>query len=173
MPILRYVRTTRALDALTILRLDEALLRGAGGGWLAVHDGVADAAVVLGISGCVWEEAGHRGGGVVPLCLLSRSHPSLLFSLSKPADLVHEPAAAAVAVPLIRRFSGGGTVVVDGGSVLVTLAGDDGHLPPAVAGRGPRPLMAWTADVWAPLFGGGGRGYRLAEHGKERRGEGG
>ena len=50
-PTLRYVRTAASLDAFTILRLDEALLRGAAGGWLAVHDGVKDAAVVLGVSG--------------------------------------------------------------------------------------------------------------------------
>lgn len=50
-PALRYIRSTASLDALTILRLDEALLRGATGGWLAVHDGVAAPAVVLGVSG--------------------------------------------------------------------------------------------------------------------------
>lgn len=47
----------------------------------------------------------------------------------------------------------------------MTLAGDDAHLPPDVAGRGPRPLMAWTAGLWGPLFEPLGRGYRLAEHG--------
>ena len=49
-PSLRLLRT-RGLEALTVLRLDEALLRASGEGWLCVHDGVAAPAIVLGISG--------------------------------------------------------------------------------------------------------------------------
>lgn len=59
---------------------------------------------------------------------------------------------------------------MDGGSVLVTLAGDEAHLPADVAGRGPRPLMAWTAKLWGGLFEPLGRGYRLAEHGERECG---
>lgn len=49
-----------------------------------------------------------------------------LFSIrssqrSKPELLVHGAAAAAAGVPLIKRFTGGGTVVVDADTVFTSL----------------------------------------------------
>ena len=39
----------------------------------------------------------------------------------KTHQLVHEPAARAAGVQVVKRFSGGGTVVVDGDTQFVTL----------------------------------------------------
>ena len=66
-------------------------------------------------------------------------------------------------MPLIRRFSGGGTVLLGQGCVWATLVGGEEHLPSDVAGRGPRPLMEWTERVWGPVFGRIGD-FRLREH---------
>ena len=112
----------------------------------------------------------------VPLSSLTRSH---IFAFndssfkiykkrnkknSKPEELVHKEAASSANVPLLRRFSGGGTVLLGPGCVWATLVGGEEHLPGDVAGRGPRPLMEWTERVWAPVFGRIGD-FKLREHG--------
>lgn len=97
-------------------------------------------------------------------------HPpgSCSFKKRKPEELVHREAAAAARIPLIRRFSGGGTVLLGPGCVWATLVGGEEHLPAEVAGRGPRPLMEWTERVWGPVFGRIGD-FQLREHGKGGR----
>jgi lipoate-protein ligase A len=74
--------------------------------------------------------------------------PAVVLGISgRPAELVHGAAAAAAAVPLVRRFTGGGTVVVDGDTLLTSLivSGDAAapHVPPH-----PRPVMEWAAAAF-------------------------
>ena len=87
-------------------------------------------------------------------------------------------AAASAGVPVVRRFSGGGSVVVDSGTLLVGLAGpaaavvgEGGAGGGPAGGRGPdlgpRALMAWTEGVYRPVFGGVGP-FALRENGEER-----
>lgn len=44
-------------------------------------------------------------------------------------ELVHRAEAKAAGVPVIRRFSGGGTVAVDQDTIFATLVSDDKTLP--------------------------------------------
>ncbi|KAF3438160.1 hypothetical protein FNV43_RR20916 [Rhamnella rubrinervis] len=55
-------------------------------------------------------------------------------------------------IPVIRRFTGGGTVVVDGGTVFVTLICNKD----AVAGLHPRPIVSWSGHLYARVFPGVG-----------------
>jgi lipoate-protein ligase A len=66
-------------------------------------------------------------------------------------------------VPVIRRFSGGGTVIVDDGTVFVTLIcrGDAVPVPKLY----PRPIMDWTETLYVPAFR-SVPGFQLREHGK-------
>lgn len=78
--------------------------------------------------------------------------PSIVMGIAgRPAELLDAPAVAAAGVPVIRRFSGGGTVFVDGGTVFATLICGAAALPPGVP-LFPRALMAWTERLYAPMF---------------------
>eukprot|EP00899_Mesostigma_viride_P020347 jgi/Mesvir1/28313/Mv04833-RA.1 len=53
-------------------------------------------------------------------------------------------------IPIIKRFSGGGTVVVDKDTVFTTVvcsAEDFGDIP-----QFPRPIMQWAEDLYRPAF---------------------
>ncbi|KAH9259378.1 hypothetical protein BASA81_002421 [Batrachochytrium salamandrivorans] len=68
--------------------------------------------------------------------------------------LVHEPEARRDGVELLRRFTGGGTVVVDSNAFLISIIGNASQL----SSRGgvkpfPRELMQWSANcIYTPAF---------------------
>ena len=68
----------------------------------------------------------------------------------KAAELVDLDRARAASVPLCRRFSGGGTVIVDTNTIFVTFLVAEGALP-AVAPY-PEPILRWTSAVYADAF---------------------
>jgi len=129
---------TAGLSVLRQLKLEEALLRADGGNWCIVNDGAASATAVLGLSGCV-TRARRRGCGL----MTSVTH-------RKPDVMLHAPRVLAAGVPVVRRFSGGGTVVVDRDTQLVSFifgaeAAPDVQLFPA-------PLMKWSGLFYAGVF---------------------
>jgi len=85
-------------------------------------------------------------------CIVSNgpSKPHIVLGLSGKIDqLVNIPLVARDDVPLIRRFSGGGTVIVDSSTIFVTFiinTKDVNTLPY------PRDIMQWTETVYAPVF---------------------
>ena len=81
---------------------------------------------------------------------------------------MHGERAAAAGVPLVKRFTGGGTVVVDGDSILTSFIM---HGPTAVPGVPcyPRPIMSWTEGVLGRVFAAHGA-FALRENGEGRRG---
>ncbi len=87
-------------------------------------------------------------------CLLARGAPSpptvVLGMAGKLDALVHVAAARAAGARALRRFTGGGTVVVDGGTALVSFVCARG----AAAGAPlfPRDIMAWSGALYAPVF---------------------
>lgn len=98
-----------------------------------------------------WEEALLRTD-TRNWCIFNRgSPPAIVMGISgQPCLHVHKKKWAMAPLLLIRRFSGGGTVVVDEKTLFVTLIcqSDALQLPPF-----PRPLMEWTAEkLYAPLL---------------------
>lgn len=65
-------------------------------------------------------------------------------------------------IPVIRRFTGGGTVVVDGGTVFVTLICNKDAV--ADVQPYPRPIMAWSGHLYSRVFQGVGD-FNLRENG--------
>jgi hypothetical protein len=68
----------------------------------------------------------------------------------KPEKLLDVKAVLQDNIPVIRRFSGGGTVIVDTDTVFVTLIcrRDAVTLPDLY----PRPIMEWTEHLYLPAF---------------------
>jgi len=81
-------------------------------------------------------------------CLInSGSAPSVVVGISgKVESLVNLDETSRQKVPVYRRFSGGGTVIVDEETLFVTLIGNESSLPcPSF----PEPLMRWTAEIYS------------------------
>ena len=67
---------------------------------------------------------------------------------SKPEEWVH-PSAWRDKIPLIRRFSGGGTVIVDEDTLFVTLIFNSENFPfPPF----PEPILRFTEALYKPVF---------------------
>lgn len=130
--VVRLLRLSR-FPLLRQLEIEEALFRAHPEDWFVINDGVAQPAIVLGISG-------------------------------KPQDMVHVKSARSLNVPLIRRFTGGGTVVVDENSILTSFIMRGPSAAPEVACY-PRPIMAWSEKILSPVMRKHG-GFALMEHGK-------
>lgn len=145
------------------LFLEEALFRAHSDNWFVLNDGVAEPAIVLGISG--WVLLLYYSAGVFNIKCTLDDHMSIVPLLSrKPNEMVHLERAAAAGVPIIRRFTGGGTVVVDSDSILTSLIIHGPSTLPELPCY-PRPIMSWTEKVYAPLLSGLG-GFKLEEHGR-------
>lgn len=74
------------------------------------------------------------------------SAQAIILGISgKPDELVDVERVAAESVPMIKRFSGGGTVVVDANTLFVSfiVAGGAVPVPPY-----PGPILRWTAGVY-------------------------
>lgn len=97
-----------------------------------------------------WEEALLRADDR-NWCLFNRgSSPAIVLGISGQVDqLIHREKLQKVPVPLIRRFSGGGTVIVDENTLFVTFICQSSALPISPF---PRHLLEWTAELYRPLF---------------------
>lgn len=86
-------------------------------------------------------------------CLVNiGSPPAIVMGISgKPEQLLEEPLYRQHSLPLIRRFSGGGCVVVDEDTLFISLMGPKTLLP---CSPFPCSIMNWTADAfYRPLMG--------------------
>jgi lipoate---protein ligase len=84
-------------------------------------------------------------------CLINEgSTPSIVMGISgKKEELVDCTKAAKAGIPLIKRFSGGGTVVVDENTLFVTfISQKEIHNFPAY----PEPIMKWTEGIYRDAF---------------------
>ena len=171
MPSIKLI-SQQGLPILRMLLLEEALLRSSKAlqhSWCFVNDGSAVRSIVMGISGSapLW----HVRRAVAPAARCQVTHLArapgsggcaalaphaggplneALRGRRKPSLLVHEDAARAAQVQVIKRFSGGGTVVVDGNTQFVTLIFNQPDLPDVLAQ--PRAIMQWTEGFYRPLF---------------------
>ncbi|CAI5483458.1 unnamed protein product [Closterium sp. Yama58-4] len=77
--------------------------------------------------------------------------PTIVMGISgKPHELLHTEAVLEARVPVVRRFSGGGTVVLDSGSVLTSLICRRSAVPNLPLY--PRPIMEWTEGLLQPAM---------------------
>lgn len=98
-----------------------------------------------------WEEALLRSDQR-NWCILNRgSSPAIVMGISGEVNqLIQQDKLKHTAIPLIRRFSGGGTVVVDENTLFMTLICQSDALPISPF---PRPIMEWTAKaIYCQLF---------------------
>ena len=97
-----------------------------------------------------WEEALLRADTRNWCILNAGSPPAIVMGISgKYEELISAEKILRAPLPVIRRFSGGGTVVVDPQTLFVTLIiqSSDVPIPPF-----PRFIMEWTAQLYRPLF---------------------
>ena len=80
-------------------------------------------------------------------CLINHgTPPAIVMGLS---GKIEETVAEGVEIPIIRRFSGGGTVVVDEDTLFFTLIIEGSDLP---CDKNPVDVMAWTGRLLSPAF---------------------
>lgn len=97
-----------------------------------------------------WEEALLRSDDRNWLIINHGSPPAIVLGISgKLEELVCQTTWNQQPLPLIRRFSGGGTVVVDEETLFVTFIcrGETLSFP-----LYPRSIMEWSAQFYRPLF---------------------
>ena len=86
-------------------------------------------------------------------CLLNEGvSPAIVMGVSgKPEELLNEGLLKRNPIPVIRRFSGGGTVFVDENTIFVCLICNksDVNIPSF-----PKQILCWTRDLYQPVFDG-------------------
>jgi len=89
-------------------------------------------------------------------CVINQgTSPAVVMGISGKAEKLVHPECP---LPLIRRFSGGGTVVVDENTLFFTLICNHKALP---IDPYPEPILRWMAELYAPLF---HEGFALTEN---------
>ncbi|MDB6081317.1 MAG: putative lipoate-protein ligase [Chlamydiia bacterium] len=84
-------------------------------------------------------------------CIINRgSTPAIVMGISGCADeLINKERLAKIPLPVIRRFSGGGTVVIDEETLFVTFIFQKEDVD---LGQCPRKIMQWTELLYQPVF---------------------
>ncbi|KAK8584173.1 hypothetical protein V6N13_109559 [Hibiscus sabdariffa] len=77
--------------------------------------------------------------------------PTIVMGVSgKPAELLEIESVLRDQVPVIRRFTGGGTVIVDPGTIFVTYICNKEAIPDLQPY--PRPIMSWSSSLYSKVF---------------------
>ncbi|KAM7263113.1 hypothetical protein ACFE04_000796 [Oxalis oulophora] len=88
--------------------------------------------------------------------------PTIVMGVSgKPAELLEINSVVRDQVPVVRRFSGGGTVIVDDGTIFITFICSKDAVPGLQPF--PQPIMSWSSTLYEKVFQGIGD-YRLREN---------
>jgi len=84
-------------------------------------------------------------------CLINEGSPSaIVMGISgKAQELIHQDKWIQKPLPIIRRFSGGGTVLIDENTYVVTFICNTSFAP---VHPFPEHIMRWTEALYAPLF---------------------
>ncbi len=85
-------------------------------------------------------------------CLINEgSPPAIVMGISgKPHELLHQELLNRSPIPVIRRFSGGGTVVVDHNTTFVTFIINNEVVN---VGSSPEKILRWTEELYRPAIG--------------------
>lgn len=84
--------------------------------------------------------------------------PTIVMGISGKEELINKTVYKAAPIPIIRRYSGGGTVVLDADSILISLICDADREEIAPY---PEAIMRWSESLYRPLF---GEHFRLREN---------
>ncbi|KMT15264.1 hypothetical protein BVRB_3g063730 [Beta vulgaris subsp. vulgaris] len=88
--------------------------------------------------------------------------PTIVMGISgKPAELLDVKSVLQDKIPVIKRFTGGGTVIVDQGTVFVSLICNKDAVPGVQPY--PQPIMAWSSLFYDEVFHGAGD-FKLREN---------
>jgi lipoate---protein ligase len=84
-------------------------------------------------------------------CLINEgAPPAIVMGISgKPEELIDPTQFQKSPVPVIRRFSGGGTVFIEENTLFVTFLFERADLD---LGTSPKKLLEWTMCLYQPLF---------------------
>jgi lipoate-protein ligase A len=109
-------------------------------------------------------------------CITNRgtSPPHIVLGTGgRPRKLLDVAKCAADGVPLIKRFSGGGTVIVDENTLFVSFVGNSGELSSGAPRKeSPKEVMEWSGGLFASVFDSlGVDDFALTEHDYVFRGE--
>ena len=118
-PTLMWLRL-RNTPILQQLRLEEALYRADTRSWFITNE---------------WDQAAKAAEAIV------------LGISGKVDEMVHTAEVAHAEVPVLKRFTGGGTVIVDSDTMFVSFLIGTGALP-SVAPY-PEPILQWTSGIYA------------------------
>lgn len=102
----------------------------------------------------------HTVGGIACWCIT----PQHTCLGRKPHELINIPAAKKNGIQVIKRFSGGGTVVTDEDTIFATLIMQSAAVPDVELY--PRPLMRWSEQLYKHVFVPYGP-FNLQENGKQ------
>lgn len=86
----------------------------------------------------------------------------IIVYLRKPSDLIELECVLRDRIPVIRRFTGGGTVIVDEGTIFITFICNKDAVPGLQPY--PHPIMSWTGQLYGEVFKGNGD-FHLRENG--------
>lgn len=89
-------------------------------------------------------------------------HNSIIHFRRKPAELLEIGSVLQDKIPVVKRFSGGGTVIVDHQTVFITFICNTDALPNVQPY--PRPIMSWSGQLYNKVFQGVGD-FSLRENG--------
>ncbi|KAB1216722.1 hypothetical protein CJ030_MR4G003853 [Morella rubra] len=77
--------------------------------------------------------------------------PTIVMGISgKPAELLEIKSVLCDHIPVIRRFTGGGTVIVDPSTIFVTFICNKDAVPGLQPY--PRPIMSWSEQIYNKVF---------------------
>lgn len=84
-------------------------------------------------------------------CLINEgTNPAIVMGISgKKEELIDQQKLALNPIPVVKRFSGGGTVFVDANTLFITFIFNHSFLPIAPF---PKNIMAWTSQFYEPFF---------------------
>mmetsp|Transcript_864 Transcript_864/g.1186 ORF Transcript_864/g.1186 Transcript_864/m.1186 type:complete len:212 (-) Transcript_864:38-673(-) len=103
------------------------------------------------------EEALFRASSSGSWCVFSQcqvQQPTVVMGISgKPKELVDVQRVGKDNIPVLRRFTGGGTVIVNPDTLFVSFIVDSKALLPGVKVF-PREIMRWSEGFYTPIFAG-------------------
>lgn len=121
----------RNTPVLRMLQIEEGLFRADARSWFVTN---------------TWDVP--AAGDAPALAAAHASAQAIVLGISgKPAEMLHGAEVRSWGVPVIRRFSGGGTVVADADTLFAAFICAADAEPDVNAY--PEPILAWTAGVYA------------------------